>query len=303
MSNKIEPDFFEAIQQLLIRAELKGCPTRLIENVRSGIGDFSRFFTNSSSYLHAQNGNVPDFVFLCDGNSYERQLGVKALHTLGCIGSEAFLNGTRPSVDVTNLISAQGVFLPFEPLLAGVELAQVFPFVTPVLGKTNKYSSAFNKSQYTDTRPPFRKSYDLADKHIINVVKRHGTPDRVERYRDGIHKVASACAANTPGLKGATGNLNTAMSLALHCDGICMVDKHGCDFPLFLREDIYDEIKDELNRFDIIWYKNLGDVWAYEPKDIPKFLTSKRSSRLCYKSCRKDFYRYRDFYINHFHMD
>lgn len=303
MSNQIEPDFFEATQQLLMRAKLKGHHTPLIENMRSGISDFSRFFSDPSLYLHAQHGNVPDFVFLCDGNNYERQLGVKALHTLGCIGSEAFLNGTSPSVDVTDLISAQRVFLPFEPLWAGMEHAQVFPFVIPVVGKTNKFSSAFNKSHDTGTWPPFRKSYDLADKHIIHVVKRHGTPDRVERYHDGIRKVASACTANIPRLEGTTVNLRTAMSLALHCDGICMVDKHGCNFPLFLREDIYDEIKEELNRFDIIWYKNLGDVWAYEPKDIPQFLISKRSSHLCYKSCRKDFYRYRDLYTNHLNMD
>lgn len=303
MSNQIEPDFFEITQQLLMRAELKGHPTPLIENVRSGISDFSRFFSNPSSYLHAQHGNVPDFVFLCDGNSYERQCGVKALRTLGCIGSEAFLNGTSPSVDVTDLISAQGVFLPFEPLWAGMEHAQVFPFVIQGSGNTNKFSSAFNKSHDTDTRPPFRKSYSLADKHIIYVVKRHGTPDRTKCYRDGIRKVATACAANIPELKGTTVNLRTAMSLALQCDGICMVDKHGYNFPLFLREDIYDEIKDELNRFDIIWYKNFGDVWAYEPKDIPQFLISKRSSHLCYKSCCKDFYRYRGFYINHLNMD
>lgn len=303
MSNQIEPDFFEATQQLLMRAKLKGHHTPLIENMRSGISDFSRFFSDPSLYLHAQHGNVPDFVFLCDGNNYERQLGVKALHTLGCIGSEAFLNGTSPSVDVTDLISAQRVFLPFEPLWAGMEHAQVFPFVIPVVGKTNKFSSAFNKSHDTGTWPPFRKSYDLADKHIIHVVKRHGTPDRIERYHDGIRKVASACTANIPRLEGTTVNLRTAMSLALHCDGICMVDKHGCNFPLFLREDIYDEIKEELNRFDIIWYKNLGDVWAYEPKDIPQFLISKRSSHLCYKSCRKDFYRYRDLYTNHLNMD
>ena len=303
MSNQIEPDFFEATQQLLMRAKLKGHHTPLIENMRSGISDFSRFFSDPSLYLHAQHGNVPDFVFLCDGNNYERQLGVKALHTLGWIGSEAFLNGTSPSVDVTDLISAQRVFLPFEPLWAGMEHAQVFPFVIPVVGKTNKFSSAFNKSHDTGTWPPFRKSYDLADKHIIHVVKRHGTPDRVERYHDGIRKVASACTANIPRLEGTTVNLRTAMSLALHCDGICMVDKHGCNFPLFLREDIYDEIKEELNRFDIIWYKNLGDVWAYEPKDIPQFLISKRSSHLCYKSCRKDFYRYRDLYTNHLNMD
>lgn len=301
MDKKLEPEFFEDTQQLLVRAELKGHPTPLIENVRSGIGDFSRIYSNQSSYLHAQNGNTPDFVFLYDGNSYERQLGVQALRTLGRIGYEAFETGTSPLVDSLDLISAQRVFRPFCPLWAGMEHTQVFPFVVQTSGKKQKLASAFN--MINGVRPSFQESYLLADKHIIDVVRRHGNPKRIDRYRNGIYTIATHCVANIPWLKDTIVSHHSVMSLVLHCDGIYLIDRNDKHFPLFLREDIYEKIKEELYRFNIIWYKSFGEVWAYEPKDISQDLLSEQSSHLSYKSCCEDFSNYRDLYINRFHMD
>lgn len=91
---------------------------------------------------------------------------------------------------------------------------------------------------------------------------------------------------------------NIPLSLLLQCDGIHIVDKRDNEahWPLFLWEPVYKKIEDDLNHFDIIWYKDLAEVWAFEPKDIPKYIIKESDAELCYKSCKEDYDRYKAFF-------
>lgn len=284
---------FEYMQQSLIRNEVHGPVTELIQNVRSGIGDFNCIFTGSREYLTPGKSSSPDFIFSYDKNFYLRNHAIETIRKLTSF-AVSNIEKEKISVDTIDLICLQHAMLPPLKGWAGMEHTQVFPFVVPTKYKNNiqEYSSTFNDDS------SFSSEYLLADTHIVSIIKKHGSPDRVEKYRNNIMNVVLKLVSSS-----APGHYHfnpffIPLNLLLQCNGIYIVDSKGVHWPLLLWEPIYQKVKSELERFDIIWYIDGEKIWAFEPKDIPRYIILSHAAKLGYTASEADYDCYKAYYQN-----